>query len=47
MPNLKKYTQSIGTETSGSDFKPFVEASGSSPYPQGQCTVCLSTYATI
>ncbi|AKL92953.1 amidase domain-containing protein [Staphylococcus capitis] len=38
MPNLKKYTQSIGTETSGSDFKPFVEASGSSPYPQGQCT---------
>lgn len=38
MPNLKKYTQSIGTETSGIDFKPFVEASGSSPYPQGQCT---------
>lgn len=38
MPNLKKYTKSIGTDTSGSDFKPFVESSKASPYPQGQCT---------
>ena len=30
MPNLKKYTKSIGTDTSGSDFKPFVESSKAS-----------------
>lgn len=38
MPNLKKYNQSIGTDASGSDFKPFVESTSTSPYPHGQCT---------
>lgn len=39
MPSLKHYHQQVSEQnTSGSDFKPFVESHSSNPYPYGQCT---------